>query len=137
MKYNPEDATRLIKEGETNITVSDSIDYISKTSGNESIKMTLQSWDSDGKEGTIISYLSAAWQIKAVCLCLGVPVEEFNTGEMTAERFKGLSGKIINKIEKSENPKYEDKNIVAKWIKKEVGTAQSSAETPFNDDIPF
>jgi hypothetical protein len=74
-------------------------------------------------------------RFKKLCTVLGL---DFDAGEIPARDFEGRGVRVELKTQKSKDPAYDDKNIVAHYAPMESGTPVPANEVPpSGDDIPF
>lgn len=135
MKFDPEEANNLVKEGPVDWEVIKSVDHTTK-SGNECIKVIFKIWDTDGKEGVATRYLTQAWMLKQLCEACDM-MDKFKTGEVLASDLQSKTGKGISKIEKDPEGVHEDKNVIVKFLKPVATSGVVDKTPPFEDDIPF
>lgn len=138
MRYNPEDANKLLKEGEVQCEIINGVDHTT-ADGSESLKLIIKAFDETGKSGFITSYVKHAWQIKKIFEACGMRLDKFESGEVHAQDFIGKTFTGMAKVEKSTDPRYEDKMVISKWIKADSDNGATKANEPpfFDDDIPL
>lgn len=124
----------LLAPGVADFEVVEAKDEVSKSSGNEMIKLNLKVWDSQGKQGMVFDYLvsTVSWKIKQFFDAIGKP-EIYNVGTITSQNLIGASGKATLGIQKDRTGKYGDQTKVVEYIK--AGTNLDSILP--DDEDPF
>lgn len=152
MKFVPKTEQEITEEslwpeGEYSFEIIDAVDHVSKE-GKESIKLKMKVFSEDGNYIFVDDYLSAGLlrKLRHAADACGV-LEQYNTGMLQADDFKGKSGRLKLFIQKSKDPQYSDKNSVKDYMKtaSQNGTGGGGAtagaqETPtkfIDDNIPF
>lgn len=131
----------LIPKGQYQFEVSSAIDDVSKTSGNDMIKLTLSVWDAEGKQHTVFDYLLEAFpkKLKHFAKHTGL-IAKYESGELLADDCVGKCGTLDLVIQEDKSGKYPPRNSVADYVeKKDFVNHRKSVEEGdlFNDDIPF
>lgn len=142
MKFDPEKIGLPFKANEKiEWKVIQAIDAVS-SSNNEQIVLTLKCRNAQGKEAQIKSYI-LMWKVKQFCESAGL-MEKFVSGELKAADCNGKTGFALAGIEYSKNPNFDDKNVIARFLKPEVRLDEKQAAIEcaeskefFNDDINF
>ena len=135
----------LIPEGRYQFQVSDATNEISKTSGNEMIKLKLIVWDQEAHERIVFDYLleSMAHKLKHFCQAVGL-IDDYESGILDNMKCIGKSGTLDLIIQKGKiNPSggvYPDKNVVKDYVvvdKVPEDAKTMKADPTVNDDLPF
>jgi hypothetical protein len=151
MQFSPKskdelEAMSLIKAGTYQFQVAEAKDDISKSSGNEMIKLTLEVFDKEGKSYRMFDYLLEAVASKLFAFCASTGMEQkYHSGNLSSHDCIGKSGYVEIEIQKGkENPQggtYPDKNNVKKYIAKPIGSIpiayQIASKEEFDQDVPF
>ncbi len=136
-----EECLMLLPEGDYEFFVKDAIEHVSKNTGNESIKLTLEILDSKNIPHTIFDYLTPAFKkkFKHFFDATGM-IEQYAKGQLSAEECKGKFGSAKVKIQASDGV-YDAKNIINDYIKLNglapVTGKPKDHDPDLNDDIPF
>lgn len=136
MQFKPktdEELNPLLQPGVYDYEVVKATDEISQ-SQNEQIKLTLRTWDNQGKEIIVFDYLLEAMHYKIKHFCYGCGLSNlYETGKLTAQDCIGRVGKFVIKIDKDKSGQYKDKNAVKDYI---AESDLSSKPSDLDDDIP-
>lgn len=131
MRYKPEDAEpqNLLPERWYDATLT-AEENVSKK-GNDQIVVTSRVYH-DGQPFDMKTYFvavhkSSVNRFKKFCAILGI---NFDAGEVTPEMINGKACKVEVKTEKSDDPKWDDKSVVAYF-------AAADSTPPNDDEIPF
>lgn len=128
----------LWEAGDYGFDVQDALEKTSKA-GNDMIELVLNVYNEHGDVKQVRDYLleSIAWKIRSAAQACGLSTE-YDSGHLTAMDFVGKSGKLQLKIQKSKDPQYGDKNVVADYYMA-VSGAVTPAKKPveLDDEIPF
>lgn len=142
----------MLSEGEADFEIVKAEDAISKSSGNEMIKLSVKVWDSEGQTAIIFDYLvsTVPFKIKQVCESVGRPEWYAANYDLNPGDLIGQSGKCVLKNEKNQDPQYPDRLKIASYLKgsaseaatinKPVSTANTEppqSSSDFDDDIPW
>jgi hypothetical protein len=142
MKFKPvseEELSRddLIPKGKYDFEVKFAEDAVSKSSGDDMIKLTLTVFDQHGSKRLVWDYLieTVPWKLRHFCEATGLE-KKYESGELTAEDCIGKSGKLEIAID-NKSKDFPPKNVVRDYS---VGSlAPKSKSEPDDDDseIPF
>jgi hypothetical protein len=141
----------LVEEGDYNFEVLNVEDMLSKKTLKPMIKLTMQSWNTQGEEFTIIDYLVAdpkmQWKIRNFCKSTGL-INEYEQKNFNSSVCLRKTGTFHLKYQqggaKPEGGYYPDKNNVSDYILKDgVSTSynksvqKTSNPENIDDDVPF
>ena len=152
VKFQPltkEQASRVLPKGEYQFAVESAIAKKSKK-GADMFEVNLRLYG-DGKETLCRDYLLCdgpmAHKLRHFCEVVG-KLEDYEAGELYAEAFQGLGGRV--KVAVEESDEYPDKNIVKDYVvdrpkeaAAENGSKQAAQQAaaqkarPASDEIPF
>jgi hypothetical protein len=150
MKFQPKskseiDSDGLLTPGEYDFEIVTAEDTISKSSGNEMIKLKVNVFDANGGKRTIFDYLmpSVAFKLRHAAEACGLE-DEYESGNLEAFDFEGKTGRCKVNIQKDKSGQYPDKNGIADYIplvttgtvEKKTQRAKTKAED-LDDSIPF
>jgi hypothetical protein len=138
----------LLPDGVYTFEVIESVNTISKTSGNEMIKLTLKVWDHNGVERIITDYLIEAYLFKLLSFCEATNLlEKYNSGILLDTDCYGKIGKVYIVIKKGkpvpndpEGKMYPDSNSIKEYIKQDKSyesNKKQESDIPFDDELPF
>lgn len=129
-----EDLVNILPEGEHKFTVKKAAPHISKTTQNESVKLTLEFFKKNGTPVFVDVYLSPSFEvmIKDYCYSVGIG-EDYETGGFNVDKQSGKSG--IAKLVIEEQAGYDKRNKVVKFIRRTNDSISNSDD--FNDEVPF
>lgn len=130
----------LIPDGEYNYLVKDAVHHRSKSSGNESIKMTLTVYDQHGREHTIYCYLTTNYMFLLKHFTDSCGLESaYENGSLSPEMCKNQVGRCKVIIEQpEEGTNYLPKNIIKDFCKRQMSEPPKSELNSIDDkDIPF
>lgn len=149
MKFQPKTDKEIAEEGLKPegvypFEISGAEHHVSKTSGNESIRLTVRVFYDDDKIHLVDDYLTPkfSYKFKNVFKALGL-MDYYEKGDVSdPEIFVGKTGYLDLTIQKDKNGVYPDRNAIKKYHEPEeetVETKPASTETKddFADDIPF
>jgi hypothetical protein len=133
----------MIEPGIYDFDVVAALDEISKTSGQEQIKLTLLVFENSGKEHTLFDYLtthpSMRFKVKHFCEVAGI-LNQYDAGDLAASDCINKSGKVEIQMQKGKpNPKggnYPDRPNVKDYVVNGTATNKKSFEDD-SGDIPF
>lgn len=140
-KFMPQSEEQIIKESLIpdkticDVEIVDAEDTISKTTGNEMIKLTIKVFY-EGREFIMFSYITfgdahmARLTLARSCNSFGI-MDAYNKGSISAHDYMGKSGKA--KIRLKDDPTYGLKNEIAEFIKRAEPMDKSVSE----DEVPF
>ncbi|KKL78857.1 hypothetical protein LCGC14_2020680 [marine sediment metagenome] len=138
MKYNPKDGDPILlpeKWYDATLTAEERV----SSKGNDMIVVTSRVYH-DGLPVDILTYFvtgnpSSINRLKKLCAVLGI---NFDAGEVTADMFSGKGCRVEVKIQKSTDPQWDDKNVVAYFASTgSAPAAMGSPPPPEGDDVPF
>ena len=130
MKYDPKDGDPdLLPEAWYDATLT-AVERVSKQ-GNDMMVVTARVYR-DGQPVDIDTYFVTGKKpslnrLKKMCGILGL---DFDAGEITPQMINGKACKVQVKTQRSEDPKWDDKNVVAYF-------AGADSTPPEDDNIPF
>ena len=149
MRFSPKteeeiNTSNLIEKGEYPFLIFDAIDYISKSSQKEMIKLFVRIWDINGHERTICDYLGEdmAYKLRHFSEATGL-LDKYNTGELKPSDCVNKQGHLKLDIQKGkakgDGTFYGDSNTIKDYIVGEVKPKQplSFDKDMPNDDVPF
>jgi hypothetical protein len=85
------DAMGLMKAGTYPFQVAEAKDDVSKSSGNEMIKLTLELFDKEGKSYRMFDYLLEAMAGKLFAFCVSTGMEQkYHSGDLSSYDCKDL-----------------------------------------------
>lgn len=135
MKYtssNNESRDFHVQAGDYDVRIIDAIETVSKNSGAEMIKLTLEV---EGRGCRLYDYLiaseSTAWKIDTFRRSLGDAVEEEEEVEIVAQ---DLIGKTARARLKTEDYNGKTNNKVDAWLEPEVNASNTAAKAEEEDD---
>lgn len=117
------------------------------TGGNDMIQLVLKIYNQEGQFITLLDYLleSVAYKLRHACAACGI-IEKYNSGEFSADDFKGKTGFLKLKIDPAKGD-YQAKNSVADYVKElsDAAPSEGSQNKPapkkandfIDDSIPF
>lgn len=124
MKYvstNAEVKTRCVKPGEYLLTILEAVETISKSTGDEMIKLKLEV---EGHGATLYEYLvangSSAWKIDSFRRALGERVVEGEEVEIDTRSLVGRQARAKLRVETYQG---KDSNKVDYWLSPQLGAA--------------
>ena len=133
-----QEVLNLLKPGVYDFQVRAAEDTISKKN-NPTIKLTLVTWDSSGRERFIKDYLSTSLMYKLKHFCDAVGLEaKYEAGSFGAADCVGKTGKFKLRVEEQDG--YAPKNAVQDYVKGGISAPVPVAKEvheELNDDIPF
>ena len=108
----------LLKPGECDFEVRKG-EYHYKPDGKggtkQSIRLTMQVWDANGKEAQVFDYITPAFAHKFRHACYAVGLgHDYERGEVEPEQFEGKGGRLI--IRTKQDAGYEPKNDVLDYV---------------------
>lgn len=128
----------LVPAGVYDFEVLSAIDDVSKSSGNEMIKLKIKFWDADGKEHIVFDYLLEAFKKKLKHFCENTGLtQKYESGEILAEDVCNKCGVLKLGISPAKGD-FPERNNVVDYLPKDLvpkQTQQSSIE--LNDELPF
>lgn len=146
---------QLLKDGDYEAIIDDSVDKISQNSGNPMMEMTLSVYDENGKSYSVKDYLlftsSTMWKT-IQCAASANVMNEYNSNKFCSDIIRGRSVMVRVSIEKgSEIPidklkgkphgsRYPDKNKIQCYLLRDNKkfNVPKQEDVPFNDDdLPF
>ncbi len=141
MKYNPKDGDPvLLPEKWYDATLS--AEEKKSQKGNDMIVVTSRVYH-DALPVDILTYFvtdnpSSINRLKKLCAVLGI---DFDAGEVTADMFSGKGCRVQVKTQKSKDPLWDDKSIVAYFAPMDSATPKGggapSSPPPGEDAVPF
>jgi hypothetical protein len=131
----------LLSEGEYDFHVQSAENWVSHSSGNKSIKLTLYLYTPDGRQFVNYTYLSQNYLLLVKHFCEATDLEQYyNSGKLTPELCIGKKGrcKVIIKQPK-EGTTYQPQNAIKDFIPRaKMETDKPEVKSDFVDsDIPF
>ena len=124
MKYvstNAESRARCVKPGEYLLTILEAVETISKSTGDEMIKLKLEV---EGHGATLYEYLvsngSSAWKIDSFRRALGERVVEGEEVEIDTRNLVGRQARAKLRVETYQG---KDSNKVDYWLSPQLGAA--------------
>lgn len=150
MKFQPKskseiDSDGMLPAGEYDFEIISAEDTISKSSGNEMIKLKVYVFDVEGGKRTIFDYLmpSVAFKLRHAAEACGLE-DEYESGSLEALDFEGKTGRCKVNIQKDKSGQYPDRNGIADYIvtvttgsvEKKTQRAKA-APRDLDDEIPF
>ena len=123
---------RIIPEGEGEFKINDVEPVMSRAGKPQlKIKMTLRS---QGQSTSYVLYITnaQAFRIKALCDAIGKP-HLYSKAGLDFVQLVGCEGCCVIETEKSDDPQYKDKSVIAKFLESSTSGAVSydSNELPF------
>lgn len=104
--------------GTYDFEVHDAADDVSKSSGEEMIKLTLYVFDTAGDKRTVFDYLPSAekaqWKVRGFCQAVGL-VAQYESGELDVNDIYQRTGKLKLGIRKAQG-EYPESNMVTAYI---------------------
>ena len=148
MKYTPSDQPEksfFVPAGDYPVTIVEASETVSRSSGADMIKLTLEVEAPDGSSVTLFDYLvatpSSAWKIDAFRRALGQQVIKGEAVELAAEDLVGRTLRARLKVESFEG---KQNNKVEAWLAPLVGApapataaAAPAASPAVEEDVPF
>jgi len=109
-------AENLLPDGKYGFVISDAKEKVS-AAGNEMIELTVRVYKDDGGFNLITDYLmeKMAFKLLHACDVCGLR-PAYDAGELIADNFVGKEGFVKIKTQKSKDPQYADKNVIADYI---------------------
>jgi hypothetical protein len=140
--FDPRDELQLfnlIPDGEYDFIVKDSSDHVSKSTGNQSIKLTCAVFDANGMQRIIDCYLSVNYKKLLAHFCSATGLEEeCKKGTLNAAMCLERSGKCAIGTDMPEaGSKYDPKNVITDFCKRTVVPAPVKDDGFGDSDIPF
>ena len=159
MRFTPKTEDELnpvFEKGSYEFLVKNAEDAVSKNTGKDMIKLTIQVWHPDGRSILVNDYLMESVARKLWNFCfVGNLLSLYESGELTAHDCIGVGGVLKLRVEEDKTGQYPDKNAVSDYVVEkakpepakaakgdlnkalqEAGNARSMPE-PSDDDIPF
>jgi hypothetical protein len=150
MRFEPKSeaevaAANLIPGGEYPFEVVSAEEQISKSSGNDMIKLVVGVSTEDGGTRNIFDYLvgseGSAYKVRGFAVATG-HLDKYDNGELKADEMVGWSGWCRVGIQKDKTGQYPDKNVIRDYFAKANGaapTAKPKGQAPamVDEDIPF
>lgn len=135
-KYNPEDATSCLPEGDATLSIKSVEDKVSRA-GNDMVVITFEAFVGERK-GLVTEYVvnpTTLYKLKQIAKALGPKaVGEFDAGKFDPAAYVGETLTAAIGIESQEG--FDDKNKVKKYLPK--GTAAAPPKPPAEDlSVPF
>jgi hypothetical protein len=131
MKYvstNAEIKARCVKPGEYLLTILEAVETISKSTGDEMIKLKLEV---EGHGATLYEYLvsngSSAWKIDSFRRALGERVVEGEEVEIDTRSLVGRQARAKLRVETYQG---KDSNKVDYWLSPQLGAAPAVRPAP-------
>lgn len=131
MKYvstNAENKARCVKPGEYLLTILEAVETISKSTGDEMIKLKLEV---EGHGATLYEYLvsngSSAWKIDSFRRALGERVVEGEEVEIDTRNLVGRQARAKLRVETYQG---KDSNKVDYWLSPQLGAAPAVRPVP-------
>lgn len=114
----------LIPAGTYDFEVMKAEDTISKTTGNDMIKLTLRVYDADGGERTLFDYLLDAMpaNLRHAAEVFGM-LAAYECGALVSSEMVGKVGKVSVIIRKNKDPQYPDQNAIKDYV---IGSGQNA-----------
>jgi len=145
MKFDPKAGNSLIPDGEYDAEIATAEETLSK-SGKDMMKLSLKVWAGGGGPRIVFDYLvvpETIWRLKQIAAAIG-KLEQYNAGEIHTSDLKGASVRVSVKTQPDKTGKYEDRNVIARYLAAEAGTGPANGPpagnengAPIDDDIPF
>mgnify|MGYP003644239345 CR=1 FL=1 len=145
IEYNPNDLKesndyKPFPVGDYESEVLDANQMVSKSNGNDMIRLNHLVTNDDGGTTRIYDYIvipNHLWKLKQICECLSMPFE----GTMNEQDLVGKRLKIKLGIDKGNVEYPKPKNVVKKYLEGLGVTAKveqvATPAIPKDDDIPF
>jgi hypothetical protein len=131
-KYDPNDATSCLPEGEATLAIKSAEDKVSRA-GNDMIVVTFEAFSGDRK-GLVTEYVvnpTTLFKLKQIAAALGPKaLAEFNAGKFDPATHVGETLRAVLAIESQDG--FDDKNKVKKYLP--AGSAPA-ASAPKQDDV--
>ena len=131
MRYvstNAEIKARCVKPGEYLLTILEAVETISKSTGDEMIKLRLEV---EGHGATLYEYLvsngSSAWKIDSFRRALGERVVEGEEVEIDTRNLVGRQARAKLRVETYQG---KDSNKVDYWLSPQLGTVPAARPAP-------
>jgi hypothetical protein len=147
MRYTSSDQTpqyQHLPAGDYTVTIVEAVETVSRTSGADMIKLTLDAEAPDGGTVKVFDYLvgspSSAWKIDAFRRALGHEVVEGEAVELAAEDLVGRTLRARLKVEEFNG---RSNNKVDAWLAPLAGSSPSPVVSrppsakPLSDNEPF
>ena len=151
-EYNPKDASKseyaVLSNGEYECQVVGEIETVSKTSGNDMIKLILCIYGNEGEQVRVYDYIvspSTLWKLKSICRCCDI---EFD-GILDEQLLIGRRMRVLTKVEPERNvdgKTYAERNSIVKYVSG-LGKKPTDIDPPvvpddkdvkpLPDDVPF
>ena len=123
---------KMLEVGNAHFLVREADETFSK-SGNPMVKLTLHVTDKKKNEGIVFDYLvgteNMAFKIKHFWESLGNP-DQYATGDSPVDLMIAKTGTCRLKLDKSTDPKYSDRIVVADFLPRE-------GDAIVDEDLPF
>ena len=150
-EYNPKEVKTdypVLPNGEYESEVVDAVQTVSKTSGNDMIKLVLCLYGNEGEQVRVYDYIvnpTALWKLKSICRCCDL---EFD-GILDEQLLVGMRMRVLTKVEPErvvDGKTYSERNSIVKYVsgigKQTTVTdppvaADDKDVQPLPDDIPF
>jgi hypothetical protein len=145
---------KLLKDGDYDAVVDNSIDTVSQTSGKPMMDMNLTVYDSFGRGHTVRDFLvfkpSSMWKIIHCAESAGL-IEEYKSNKFCSDIIKDRNVRVriitekggeipLDKLKgKPEGSRYPDKNRVQDYIvsKREIKVISELKSDFIDDEVPF
>ncbi len=142
MRFNHKENPYSVQDGKCSFKVIMSEDRKNPFDQTEEINLKIKVTDPTNKSADFFVSLNEKkpWIIKAFCLASGIPMEVFESDNLSAAQCMNKEGDCIMGTYK--NKEGEDKCGLRSWVKRDDVITSSSAtkqeEPPFpDDDVPF
>jgi hypothetical protein len=146
-------ADGLLTPGIYDFQITDAEDAISKASGAEMIKLTINVFNEDGTATVIYDYLmeKVAYKLRHAAEACGL-LGAYDRGELDAIDFRDRTGRCKVAVQKDRSGQYPDKNSIADYLKSDtpelMATPRPASARPSNrvkspagadmdDEVPF
>jgi hypothetical protein len=138
-------AFKVINEGEGKFKILEVKHGYSKSSNKEQFVFTFKLQDAQGNQTLYMNYMQCneymAENIWRICEAVGRP-DLYSENGTNPEDLKGLAGMCKIRTEPSDDPKYDDKSVIARFIPYKPMLESTLDHPPtndveFDDQIPF
>jgi len=132
--YDPKDASPpLIADGEYDAKI-ESVEETTSKAGNHMLKLAVRVW-ANGHESILFDYVvvpSSLWKLKQISTALD-KLAKFEAGKLEPQEISGASLRVFVKTRKDETGKYNDQNVITKYLKDsaEPGSDVAKDSDPF------
>lgn len=136
-KYNPEDATSCLPEGEATLAIVKAEDKVSRA-GNDMAVVTFDAFVGERK-GRVTEYVvnpTTLYKLKQIAKALGSKaLGEFDRGEFDPNAHAGETLRAVLAIDSQDG--FDDKNIVKKYLAPDAAAPAPKTTDANAADCPF